>query len=155
MFHLPDASQFTPNILSLSIQPGEGIHMRFEAKVPDSDEEMRSVNMDFHYRDSFDITLPDAYERLLLDALEGDMSLFIRSDAIEASWRLIDPLLQGWERASQPELLSYSPGSWGPQEADELLARDENQWRLVSLIPQGRTPAVGLCQIYKPLLWRC
>ncbi len=130
MFHLPDDAQFTPNILSLCIQPDEGIHLRFEAKVPDSEQEMRSVDMDFHYRDSFEMVLPDAYERLLLDALEGDMSLFIRSDAIEVSWRLIDPLLQGWERKGTPELLSYTPGSWGPPEADELLARDGRRWRL-------------------------
>ena len=73
MFHLQDENQFTPNILSLCIQPDEGIHLRFEAKVPDSDQEMRSVDMDFHYHSSFDgETLPEAYERLLLEALEGD-----------------------------------------------------------------------------------
>jgi glucose-6-phosphate 1-dehydrogenase len=131
LFHLPADSDFTPNILSLCIQPDEGIHLRFEAKVPDSDQEMRSVDMDFHYMSSFNGTaLPDAYERLLLDALEGDASLFTRSDGIEDSWRLIDAVLQGWERENKPPLATYPPGSWGPAEADLLMARDDHHWRL-------------------------
>lgn len=130
MFHLPEASKFTSNYLSLCIQPDEGIHLRFEAKVPDSSQEMRSVDMDFHYRTSFeDIILPDAYERLLLDALAGDASLFTRSDEIEACWRLIDPLIQGWERGMGPEVVSYPQGSWGPTEAAGLLAREGRGWR--------------------------
>jgi len=129
MFHLPEGSDFTPNILSLCIQPDEGIHLRFEAKLPDSDQEMRSVNMDFHYRSSFTGSLPEAYERLLLEALEGDASLFTRSDAIEAAWRLIDPILQGWEMQNTPPLVIYPIGSWGPSEADQLLARDGYRWR--------------------------
>jgi len=129
MFHLPDAGQFTPNILSLCIQPDEGIHLRFEAKIPDSGQEMRSVDMDFHYRTSFHTTLPDSYERLLLDALAGDASLFTRSDEIEACWRLVDPVIQGWEQVGTPDLLTYPQGSWGPAEAAELLARDGRRWR--------------------------
>ncbi len=132
MFHLPPGADFTPNILSLSIQPDEGIHLRFEAKVPDSDQEMRSVNMDFHYHSSFDGTpLPDAYERLLLEAIEGDASLFTRSDAIEESWKLIDPVIGGWEKTDSPELVIYKPGSAGPRSADELLARAGHKWRTV------------------------
>jgi glucose-6-phosphate 1-dehydrogenase len=130
MFHLPDDGLFTPNILSLCIQPDEGIHLRFEAKVPDSDQDMRSVDMDFHYHSSFNETvLPDAYERLLLEALQGDASLFTRSDAIEEAWNLIDPVLQGWEKPASPELVIYKPGSWGPRAADELLARSGRKWR--------------------------
>jgi glucose-6-phosphate 1-dehydrogenase len=130
MFHLPEQSEFTPNILSICIQPDEGIHLRFEAKQPDSSQEMRSVNMDFHYSTYFQGTLPEAYERLLLDALAGDASLFNRNDAIEACWRLVDPVIQGWEKDGKPELKIYQPGSWGPAEADELLARDGRHWRL-------------------------
>ena len=136
MFNLTNANQFTPNILSLCIQPDEGIHLRFEAKLPDSSQEMRSVDMDFHYRTSFNGILPDAYERLLLDALQGDASLFTRSDAIEVSWRLIDAVLQGWEQEAAQNsdalatLLTYTQGSWGPEEADALLARDGRRWRL-------------------------
>jgi glucose-6-phosphate 1-dehydrogenase len=138
MFHLPPGSDFTPNILSLCIQPDEGIHLRFEAKVPDSDQEMRSVDMDFHFHSSFDGALPEAYERLLLDALEGDASLFTRSDSIEAAWRLIDPVIQGWEEQNDPPLCTYPAGSWGPDAADQLLARDGRRWRL-GCVDQGET----------------
>lgn len=138
MFHLPSDADFTPNILSMRIQPDEGIHLRFEAKVPDSNQDMRSVDMDFNYTSSFTGTLlPEAYERLLLEALAGDASLFTRSDAIELSWSLIDPVIQGWEAQDTPELVIYRPGSWGPRAADELLARDGNKWRVVE--PEGKS----------------
>jgi glucose-6-phosphate 1-dehydrogenase len=130
MFRLADASMITPNILSMCIQPDEGIHLRFEAKVPDREQEMRSVDMDFHYRSSFDGALPEAYERLLMEALAGDASLFTRSDSIEAAWSLLDPVLQGWEAKGRPGLTIYPQGSWGPTEADDLLRRDGNKWRL-------------------------
>jgi len=130
MFHLPEGNDITPNILSLCIQPDEGIHLRFEAKVPDSEQEMRSVDMDFHYRSSFNGSLPEAYERLLLDALAGDASLFTRSDSIEAAWSLVDPVIKGWETPDAPPLGSYPVGSWGPDDADRLLVRDGRTWRL-------------------------
>ena len=130
MFDLPPDYRLTPNILSLCIQPDEGIHLKFQTKVPDSAQEMRSVDMEFHYRSSFgDGALPDAYERLLLDALNGDASLFARSDGIEMAWQLIDPVVQGWESPDAPPLALYEPGSWGPTEADELIARDGRTWR--------------------------
>jgi glucose-6-phosphate 1-dehydrogenase len=130
MFHLPDEYKFVPNILSLCIQPDEGIHLMFEAKVPDSDQDMRSVDMEFHYRDSFTGVLPDAYERLILEALRGDASLFTRSDGIEAAWKLIDSITNGWETTNIPELSLYRRGSWGPSEGNALLARDGRLWRL-------------------------
>jgi glucose-6-phosphate 1-dehydrogenase len=130
MFHLPEDSGITPNILSLCIQPDEGIHLRFETKVPDLEQEMCSVDMDFHYRSFFDRALPEAYERLLLEALSGDASLFTRSDSIEAAWRLLDPVLRGWEAQATPRLVVYPGGSWGPTEAEELLERDGRGWRL-------------------------
>jgi glucose-6-phosphate 1-dehydrogenase len=130
MFKLPEGRELTPNILSLCIQPDEGIHLRFEAKVPDMDQDMRSVDMDFHFRSSFNEPLPEAYERLLLDAMDGDASLFTRSDSIEAAWRLIDPILKGWETPSAPLLVTYPAGSWGPAEADQLLAKAGRVWRL-------------------------
>jgi glucose-6-phosphate 1-dehydrogenase len=131
MFNLPEQSDFTPNILSLCIQPDEGIHLRFEAKVPDSDQEMRSVDMDFHYHSAFNGTpLPEAYERLLLEALQGDASLFTRSDELEAAWRLVDPVLQGWADQNNPSLAAYETGDWGPDEAEQLLARNGHRWRL-------------------------
>jgi glucose-6-phosphate 1-dehydrogenase len=130
MFHLPDEKKFIPNILSLCIQPDEGIHLMFEAKVPDSDQDMQPVDMEFLYRDTFAGVLPDAYERLLLEALEGDASLFTRSDSIEAAWKLTDSIIQGWTTDEAPNLALYRRGSWGPAEATTLLSRDGRQWRL-------------------------
>jgi glucose-6-phosphate 1-dehydrogenase len=118
----------TPNMLVLYLQPDEGIHWRFEAKVPDTAADMRSVDMEFHYKDSFGKTaIPEAYERLLLDALAGDASLFTRADEVETAWSLIDPILAEWESQKQAPAL-YDPGSWGPAEADELLRRDGRSW---------------------------
>ncbi len=131
MFDDEDEVEFEPNVLSLCIQPDEGIHMTIEAKAPDSSR-MRPVEMEFHYNESFQgDALPDAYERLLLDALRGDASLFTRSDGIEAAWRLMDPVIYGWESdPAAPPLALYERGSWGPKEADELLGRDGRIWRL-------------------------
>jgi glucose-6-phosphate 1-dehydrogenase len=131
LFQLPEGYQLTPNLLSLCIQPDEGIHLRFETKVPGSPTETRSVDMDFHYRTSFTSELvPDAYERLLLDALNGDASLFTRSDEIEMAWSIFDPLIQAWEADSRNPLATYSPGSAGPVEADEFLGSDGRVWRI-------------------------
>ena len=130
MFGLSDASDFSPNILSLCIQPDEGIHLSFQAKTPGSDQDMRSVEMDFHYQTAFEgKMLPDAYERLLQEAIEADASLFTRSDGIEAAWRLIDPIIRGWDNERSGKLDIYESGSWGPARARELLARDGRGWR--------------------------
>ena len=130
MFELPEDHSFTPNTLHLRIQPDEGIHLTFETKVPDSAQETSSVDMAFQYRSSFpDETLPDAYERLLLDALKNDASLFARSDEIELAWRLVDPVVEGWQSSDAPPLSTYDPGSWGPTKSDEFLARDGRVWR--------------------------
>jgi glucose-6-phosphate 1-dehydrogenase len=129
MFNRATNGTFSPNMLSIYIQPDEGIHLRFEAKLPDSAQESRSVDMEFHYSSSFgDSILPDAYERLILDALRGDASLFARSDEIEAAWHLIDPLVRGWEDKQGPELASYAPGSWGPQAAREMVVTNFCKW---------------------------
>ena len=128
LFNLP---AFEPNMIALRIQPDEGIFLSFEAKVPDTPEDTRSVEMDFHYHEYFGSgQLPDAYERLLLDVLNGDPSLFPRKDGIEAAWQLMDPIIAGWQTPAAPPLSIYEPGSWGPAAADELLARDGQRWRL-------------------------
>ncbi len=130
-FLFPKAEEhLTPNMLVLYLQPDEGIHLRFEAKVPDTGSKMRSVDMEFHYADSFGKTaIPEAYERLLLDVLTGDASLFTRADEVETAWGLIDPILQAWEDSSGKQPLAiYGPGSWGPSEADELLAAENRKW---------------------------
>ena len=131
MFSEIREEDFYPNILSICIQPDEGIHLKFEAKVPDSSQ-TESVDMEFHYSSSFKgNSLPDAYERLLLDAIRGDASLFTRSGGIEAAWRLIDPIIHGWEAVPDaPAMAPYTRGSWGPEEGDSLLARDGRVWRL-------------------------
>jgi len=125
----PNAKEsMTPNMLVLYLQPDEGIHLRFEAKVPDTVAKMRSVDMEFHYADSFGKTaIPESYERLLLDALNGDPSLFTRADEVETAWALIDPIIQAWESQNKPPAF-YEPGSWGSKEADELLAKDNRKW---------------------------
>src|SRR5215216_6769331 len=125
-----EASDMTPNMLVLYLQPDEGVHWRFEAKVPDTVAELRSVDMEFHYAESFGKTaLPDAYERLLLDTMMGDASLFTRADEVETAWGIIDPIIHAWEAGKEP-LAVYEPRSWGPKEADELLARDGRSWSM-------------------------
>jgi glucose-6-phosphate 1-dehydrogenase len=131
MFPLPPEKHMTPNILSLCLQPDEGIHLRFEAKEPGAGMLTRSVDMDFHYAEGFaEATLPEAYERLLLDAMHGDAALFARADEIELAWGIIDSMLARWTEPDAPPLASYKPGSWGPAEADELLAGDGRSWLL-------------------------
>jgi glucose-6-phosphate 1-dehydrogenase len=117
------------NRLSLRIQPDEGLHLCFAAKVPDKGMQMQPVDMDFHYKESFgEGAIPEAYERLLLDALNGDAALFARSDEIELAWKLIDSIQAGWAGNNAPPLGTYKPGSWGPAEGDELLAREGRVW---------------------------
>jgi glucose-6-phosphate 1-dehydrogenase len=138
MFDLPPDYDLTPNILSLCIQPDEGIHLKFETKVPDSAQQTRSVDMEFHYRSSFgDGPLPDAYERLLLDALNGDASLFTRSDELEMAWQLVDSVIAACAASDADALPTYAPGTWGPAEADGFMARDGRRWRYSC----GSTPA--------------
>lgn len=128
MFDLSSIDMSFPrNILSLCIQPDEGIHLNFEAKVPGSMQESRSVEMQFHYRDAFKQAPPDAYERLILDAIQGDPALFTRSDEIEAAWALIDPIIQAWEESQEMPAI-YPRGSWGPKESESILLRDNCQW---------------------------
>ncbi len=117
------------NVLALRIQPDEGIALKFASKVP-GQRLVHPVTMDFRYGTSFGIAIPpDAYERLLLDAMLGDATLFTRSDEIGWAWQLVDPILQGWEGGDGPPLETYEAGTWGPPGADELLKRDGRSWR--------------------------
>ena len=118
-----------PNILAIQIQPNEGLHLEFQAKTPDEKMQLRPVDLEFHYDDSFGgQAIPDAYERLLLDALTGDASLFTRSDEIEEAWEIIDPIIKGLAAAEAPAPASYAIGSRGPDAADQFLAKDGRQW---------------------------
>lgn len=141
--HLIFGEQADPpaNHLSICIQPDEGIHLRFALKRPGSDMMTEPVAMNFHYSDLLgEKTLPDAYERLLLDALIGDASLFARSDEIERAWELITPLLEAWELQADLPLEKYSPGDWGPPAADDLI-RSFGQWQ--SCCAKGRDDKYG------------
>lgn len=130
MFPLPEEYEFTSNRLTLCLQPDEGIHLKFETKVPDTIAETRSVDLQYHYRDVFgENSIPEAYERLLLDAINGDTSLFNRGDQSELAWELIDPILQAWENPHGPQLAIYEPGSWGPVEANAMLAIASHKWQ--------------------------
>jgi glucose-6-phosphate 1-dehydrogenase len=129
MFPLPQDFEMTANVLGMCIQPDEGIHLKFEAKVPDTAAETRSVDMEFHYRDSFgETSIPEAYERLCLDALNGDATLFTRADAAELSWSYIDPIIAAWHSSGGPPLASYESGSWGPAEAHDFLTSSGRRW---------------------------
>jgi glucose-6-phosphate 1-dehydrogenase len=128
LFPLSNGAKIAPNILSLCLQPDEGIHLQFEAKHPGAGMSTRSVDMEFHYADQFATGLPEAYERLLLDALQGDASLFARADEIELAWGLVDPIVTESEQSDALPLARYEPGCWGPEEAEQLLAADERGW---------------------------
>jgi glucose-6-phosphate 1-dehydrogenase len=131
MFGLSNPDEITPNILSICIQPDEGIHLKFQAKEPGSDQNTLPVDMEFHYQRFIDGgQLPGAYERLLSEALASDPSLFTRADGIETAWSIIDPLVQSWEDQNTEDLAVYDTGSWGPPEADELLKRDGRNWHM-------------------------
>ncbi|MDQ2903394.1 MAG: glucose-6-phosphate dehydrogenase [Ktedonobacteraceae bacterium] len=121
--------QFDPNVIVLRIQPDEGISLKFGAKVPGTEMQIRSVNMDFFYGASFVRQQPEAYERLILDCLLGDSTLFTRSDEVEAAWTFIQGILDEWATEPRATLLTYEAGSWGPQSADEFIWRDGRRWR--------------------------
>jgi len=128
--HLPfsrtDTEELGHNQLVIRVQPDEGVTLKFGSKVPGTSMEVRDVAMDFLYGEAFTEASPEAYERLILDVLIGDATLFPRNDEVEASWRVIDPLEDFW--AGQEPYL-YRAGEWGPKEADEMLARDGRVWR--------------------------
>jgi len=127
----PENVALTPNHLTLRIQPNEAIHLSFATKMPGAGMRVEPVDMEFHYDDRFEETaLPEAYERLLLDALQGDASLFIRADEIELAWRIIDPLTEAGQ------LIPYPVGSWGPPEAEALIAREQSAWHTECVVPE-------------------
>jgi glucose-6-phosphate 1-dehydrogenase len=130
LFPTSDGSRIEPNVLSITIQPDEGISLRFGSKVPEpqADLRIRPVKMDFRYGTSFGFGAPDAYERLLLDAMMGDATLFTRHDEVEAAWAFVTPIIEGWARL-RPRFPNYEVGTWGPDEADEFMERDGRRWR--------------------------
>ena len=117
-----------PNTLVFRIQPSEAILMSVSSKRPGMQYQLHPVTMDFQFDEAFGIELPEAYERLLLDVLRGDSTLFTRSDELEAAWKFVTPILDYWEKeAIQPEL--YAANTWGPVRADQLLTANGHKWR--------------------------
>jgi glucose-6-phosphate 1-dehydrogenase len=121
LFNQTPTDQVTPNLLVIRIQPDEGISLKFNAKQPGPAVHVRHVNMDFRYATSFGVASASAYERLLLDCMLGDPTLFAHRDAVEAAWAIITPILQAWSSQTVSSLPAYPAGSWGPAEADALL----------------------------------
>jgi len=127
LFAAPDGG-ISPNVLTVRVQPDEGIALRFTTKEPGNATILRDVAMDFRYGSAFGSNTPEAYERLLLDAIRGDATLFTRRDEVEEQWAFIDPVIEAWRgQASAPP--GYPAGTWGPEQADDLLARDGRRWR--------------------------
>jgi glucose-6-phosphate 1-dehydrogenase len=118
-----------PNVLVIRIQPDEGIALTVAAKTPGPELRLGPVTLDFRYGEVFGAEPPEAYERLLLDVMHGDPTLFARGDWVEQAWDLLGPVLDVWADRPAPELPSYEAGSWGPAAADALIARDDGAWR--------------------------
>jgi glucose-6-phosphate 1-dehydrogenase len=125
----PEASQtWRPNRLTISIQPEMDIRLRFQAKRPGQAMILNPVDMIFSYEDAYDGHEPEAYETLLLDVMEGNATLFMRADQVEAAWKIIMPILEAWESRPPVDFPNYAPDSWGPEDAEALIARDGHNW---------------------------
>lgn len=129
LFEHLDPESVTPNVLTMRIQPDEGISLKMVAKVPGQVVDIQPVYMDFLYGASFSRQSPEAYERLLLDVMLGDPTLFTRSDEVEAEWRIVDLILDAWQAQAKPDFPNYEAGTWGPNEAVELIEHDGRSWR--------------------------
>ena len=132
----PD-EEIDPNVIALRLQPNEGITVTFGAKRPGFEMQTSTVHMDFCYKSGFGVESPDAYEMLLLDVMQGDATLFIRSDEAEGQWRLITPIEEAWSTQGLPKLTTYEAGSDGPTEADELPRRNGHRWRKLAETSDG------------------
>ncbi len=129
LFQHTSADELQPNALVLHIQPDEGITITFESKTPGPSIRLRSVEMNFRYGSSFGIEVVDAYERLLMDCMMGESTLFTRRDEVELMWQIATAILEGWEQIPAPTFPNYRAGSWGPAGADSLIERDGRAWR--------------------------
>lgn len=117
------------NQLVIRIQPDEGILLKFGMKVQGAGFKVQDANLDFHYKNLSDSYIPEAYQRLLLDCMQGDSTLYARGDAVEAAWKFVDPILQAWEKEPDIPLLGYPCGTWGPEVADNMIEGDDYTWR--------------------------
>ena len=143
LFQKQCESPVYPNDLVIRVQPAEGISWRLNGKVPGGQLNIKSVALDFLYETTFNVEPPEAYERLIFDAMMGDQTLFIRADETEAAWAVIDPIEQGWARSKQEPQL-YTPGSWGPKRALDLIEHDGRRWLQNS---NGETDPIIACSL--------
>jgi glucose-6-phosphate 1-dehydrogenase len=130
-----------PNRLIISIQPELEISLLFESKIPGLQMRLKPVEMDFTYQESYSETLPEAYEALLLDALHGDATLFMRADQIEAAWKVVMPILDAWQKHPNRKLEFYPAGSWGPDACNALLKPYAREWFRLPSAAELRLPA--------------
>jgi glucose-6-phosphate 1-dehydrogenase len=128
LFNADRAHVLDANVITIRIQPDEGFSLGISSKIPGPRVRVTPVEMDFDYGRFFKCSSPEAYERLLLDVLAGDATLFMRRDSVEASWRWISPILDRWAETSSTPLPSYAPGDWGPPDADRLIAATGRRW---------------------------
>jgi glucose-6-phosphate 1-dehydrogenase len=131
LFNSNPATPLEPNVLSLQVQPEEGFSLRVSSKQPGVKVRISPVNMDFRYGNTYGAASPEAYERLLLDVMSGDATLFMRRDAVEAAWGWVTEILEGWQKHGSKWLPEYSAGTWGPVEADRLIQADGRRWRIL------------------------
>ncbi|NDC38531.1 MAG: glucose-6-phosphate dehydrogenase, partial [Proteobacteria bacterium] len=129
MFRGRQVGELEQNVLAIQVQPNEGISLKISSKPPGPRMRVRPVVMDFTYGDSFGVASADAYERLLLDSMKGDATLFIRNDEIEQAWDLLDPVLNRWQEDSNFPVDTYEAGTWGPSSAARLLRPNGHRWR--------------------------
>jgi len=114
--------------LVVQIQPAEGIQLHLQTKVPDAGMKLQTTDLDYQFCRNFSGQMPEAYQRLLLDALKGDASLFARADEVELAWGIIDPILKTWQERREPKLYEYEPGFWGPEESTAWMQSHGRQW---------------------------
>jgi glucose-6-phosphate 1-dehydrogenase len=131
LFNADSDHPLEPNVLALGIQPNEGLSLRIATKLPGPRVRIYPVKMDFRYGSTFGDQSPEAYERLLLDVMAGDATLFMRRDTVESSWMFIENILEAWARSGTRWLPEYNAGSWGPLEAERLIEADKHKWRLL------------------------
>jgi glucose-6-phosphate 1-dehydrogenase len=125
----PEAAEtWRANRLTISIAPEMDIRLRFQSKRPGQSVSLNPVDMKFSYKDEYDGNEPEAYETLLLDVMEGNATLFMRKDQVEAAWKIVMPILEAWQNRTPSNFPNYAPGSWGPEDAEALIARDGHQW---------------------------
>jgi glucose-6-phosphate 1-dehydrogenase len=129
LFRKASLEAIEPNVIAIKVQPDEGVTIKAESKTPGLGLRITPVQLDFRYGSPFGTPAPEAYERLLLDAILGDSSLFARADSVEECWEIAEPVLRAWQAESAQDIPSYLPGTWGPQTAFEMMERDGRRWR--------------------------